>query len=275
MRLFPHQHRVVKFVLLLLASWAVARAHARWAGEVPHIDYLTGWALLAVILVLTLFNGQKKVPFLPLCSSGAWLQFHIYAGLFTGALFAIHVNYKMPAGWFQGVLASLYALVMASGIFGLLVSRAIPRRLTTRGGEVLFERIPSVRRQLRDQAQKLALQSVGESHSPAIADFYARDLANFFCGANNFFSHLLKMEGPLTRMVGKIHDLNRYLSQSERVTMEQIENLVRQKDGLDYHYAHQFALKAWLFTHIPLTYGLLLFTGAHIVIVCAFSGGAS
>jgi hypothetical protein len=33
-------------------------------------------------------------------------------------------------------------------------------------------------------------------------------------------------------------------------------------------------LKLWLFVHIPLTYSLLLWTLAHIVLVFAYSGGA-
>ena len=50
--------------------------------------------------------------------------------------------------------------------------------------------------------------------------------------------------------------------------------LVRQKDGLDYHRALQRALKLWLFVHLPFTYALMLFTLFHIVLVFAFSGGA-
>ena len=33
-------------------------------------------------------------------------------------------------------------------------------------------------------------------------------------------------------------------------------------------------MKGWLFVHIPLTYGLLVFSVAHVVIIYAFSGGA-
>jgi len=75
--------------------------------------------------------------------------------------------------------------------------------------------------------------------------------------------------------LNKISDLNRYLNEPERATLDQIAALVRQKDGLDYHYALQFTLKFWLFTHIPLTCSLLLFILAHVVLVFAFSGGAS
>ena len=56
--------------------------------------------------------------------------------------------------------------------------------------------------------------------------------------------------------------------------MRQIADLVRQKDGLDYHHSLQLTLKLWLFAHIPLTYSLLIFSVVHVVLVYAFSGGA-
>jgi hypothetical protein len=79
---------------------------------------------------------------------------------------------------------------------------------------------------------------------------------------------------PINLILNKIADLNRYLNESERATMNEIAILVRQKDGLDYHYSLQLILKLWLFVHIPLTYCLLLWTLAHIVLVFAYSGGA-
>ncbi len=262
------------FAVFLILAGAIVCLHSACAGRMPHLSWLTGWALLAVILFLTLYNGRKKLPFLPLLSSEAWLQFHIYAGLLTGVLFAVHVSYKIPAGWFQGVLAWLYLLVMASGFFGLFLSRAIPKRLTTRGGEVLFERIPAIRRQFQEQAEQLALQSVGQSKSGIIADFYLRELKDFFNGPKNRSSHWSEDGSPVNRILAKISDVKRYLNEEERATLEKIAALVRQKDGLDYHYAQQLLLKTWLFVHIPLTYSLLLFTFVHIILVFAFSGGA-
>ena len=260
-------------VVLFLCS-EIFWLHHRYAAEMPHLSYLTGWALFAVILLLTLYNGRKKLPFLPLFSSEAWLQFHIYAGLLTGMLFLVHLNYRIPSGWFQWMLTWLYLLVMASGVFGLVLSRAIPRRLTTRGGEVLFERIPAIRRRLQEQTEQLALQSVSESKSGTIAEFYLRELKDFFEGPKHLILHLIEVRSPLNRMLIKINDVQRYLNEQERSTMEKIASLVRQKDGLDYHCALQRLLKVWLFAHIPLTYSLLLFTLAHVVLVFAFSGGA-
>jgi len=273
MTLFPKQ-RSIGLIVFLLSSALVVWAHEKFAAAMPRFAYLSGWALFAVILALTFYNARKKISFLPLLTSQAWLQFHIYAGLLTAVLFCVHISYKMPAGWFQGTLAWLYVLVMLSGFFGLFTSRAIPKRLTTRGGEVLFERIPGIRRQLQERAEALALKSVEEVKSATIADFYARELKPFFEGAQNVVPHWFEVRAPLNLVLNKITELKRYLNESERATMDEIATLVRQKDGLDYHYSLQLVLKLWLFVHIPLTYSLLLWTLAHIVIVFAFSGGA-
>lgn len=268
------KQRVVGWSLFLICTAAVVWLHFKYSAAIPQFAFLSGWALFLVILALTFFNARKKLPFLPLLSSEAWLQFHIYAGLFTGVLFAVHVSYRVPTGWFEGVLAWLYALVMLSGLFGLFWSRSIPRRLTTRGGEVLFERIPAIRQQLHERAEALALKSIPDVKSTTIADFYARELKDFFSGARNVCLHLFEVRTPLNRLLNKIADLNRYLNEQERGTMDEIAGIVRQKDGLDYHYSLQSLLKLWLFVHIPLTYSLLLWTLTHIVLVFAFSGGA-
>jgi len=269
------KQRWIGLSLFMLASAVAVRLHHRYLGTLPRLSYLTGWVLFGLILALTLYNARKKLPFIPLLSSEAWLQFHIYAGLLTGVLFAVHVSYRVPTGWFEGTLACLYALVMLSGFFGLFITRTIPQRLTTRGGEVLFERIPAIRRQLQECAESLALKSISDVKFTTIADFYARELKDFFDDTRNAWLHLFEVRTPLNRLLNKINDLNRYLNEQERATLDQIAARVRQKDVLDYHYALQLTLKLWLFTHIPLTYSLLLFVLAHIVLVFAFSGGAS
>ena len=273
MRSFATQ-RTVGIILLLALSLATLTAYARYAPEFPRLSYFSGALLFAVMLILALYNGRKKLPFLPLGTSEGWLQFHIYAGFFTVVLFLAHVRFRLPAGRFEVILFWLYVLVTVSGIFGLFVSRSIPKLLTTRGGEVLFERIPAIRRSLQDQAETLALKSMPEAHSTTIADFYTRHLQDFFEGPRNLTLHVLEVRRPLNVLQNKITDLHRYLNARERETLDKIAQLVRQKDGLDYHQALQLLLRGWLFIHIPLTYSLLLFSVVHIVLVYAFSGGA-
>jgi hypothetical protein len=263
----------------LAATWmalAVFVLAVWWVGStrLGRMAYLTGWVLLAAMFVLAAYNGRKKLPFLPLGTSEGWLQFHIYAGFFTVLLFLIHIRFQFPRGWFEGVLAWLYTLVTLSGVLGLVVSRTFPKRLTARGSEVIFERIPVVRRQLRERAEALVLRSVNEGQSTTLADFYTRHLDDFFAGNRNFAAHLLESRLPFTRLQERITDLGRYLNEAERGILLELEGLARQKDGLDYQHAMQLALKLWLFIHLPLTYCLLLWTAVHVVLVYAFSGGA-
>jgi hypothetical protein len=268
------QQRWFGWAVFLIVAGEMVALHLTYARQLPRLDFLTGWVLLGVVLLLAFFNVRKKLPFLPLLHAEKWMQVHIYAALVSAVLFALHVSYRLPAGWFNWLLALLYLLVMASGVYGLYLTRAIPKRLTTRGGEVLFERIPDVRRQFQEQAEQLAFQPVAGVQSGVLSSFYLRELKPFFAAPKHFSFHWNEDRSPVVGILGRISDERRYLNEAERRTLDQIAALVRQKDGLDYHYAQQLLLRAWLFVHIPLTYGLLVFTAAHIVLVFAFSGGA-
>ena len=130
---------------LIAATMAALWLHKRFCA-LPDYAFLTGWILFAVMLVLTFFNARKKLPFLALGKAETWLQIHIYLGFFTVVLFLIHLNFRAPHGWFEITLAWLFALVSASGVVGLFFSRTLPRRLATRGGEAIFEKMRSARR---------------------------------------------------------------------------------------------------------------------------------
>ena len=238
----------------------------------PNYAYFTGWSLLAGMVVLTIYNVRKKLPFLPLGKSETWLQIHIYLGFFTTLLFLIHLNFRTPHGWFEVVLAWLFVLVSGSGMVGLFFSRVLPRRLATRGGEVIFEKIPTIRHALKIEAENLSLGT--DAKSLVIAEHYTKRLAPFFAGPKNSWLHLAESRRPVNALLAELEDLRGFVDEADRKKIGRLAVLVRQKDGLDYHRALQLALKLWLFVHIPLTYGLLIFTALHIVLVFGFSGGA-
>ncbi len=259
-----------------LFALIAATAGALWLNAkynaLPNYAYLTGWALLAGMFVLTIYNVRKKLPFLPLGKSETWLQIHIYLGFFTTLLFLIHLNFRAPHGWFEITLAWLFVGVSGSGFVGLFFSRVLPRRLATRGGEVIFEKIPALRHALKTEAEDLAVGQAAKS--PVIAEFYTKRLAAFFSEPRNFWNHLAESRREVSALLAELEDLRRFANDTEKEKIGKLTALVRQKDGLDYHRALQLALKLWLFAHIPLTYGLLIFTALHIVLVFAFSGGA-
>lgn len=266
--------RILLITTLAVASGLTLVAFARLSATRPHLVYLTGWGLFGLMIYLTLYNLRKKFSFLPLISSRAWLQAHLYVGLFTGLMFLLHLRWRWPHGGLETTLAVLFTGVTLSGIFGWWLSRTLPKRLTTSGGEVPFERIPVIRRDLQLQAEKLVLGGIAGAQAGTLAGFYEARLADFFGRPANFSSHLVGSQRPLNQLLGQIAEVDRFMNAAEKKTAAELGELVRQKDVLDFHRAAQVVMKGWLFIHIPLTYGLLAFSVAHVVVVYAFSGGA-
>ncbi len=266
--------RACNFAVLLFAvalaivlSW-VSTAALRDTAK------LSGVVLLALVVFLALYNVRKKLSFLPLGSSATWLQLHIYVGLLTSVIFGIHIHWRMPSGALESVLAVLYASVFVSGVFGLIISRSFARRLTTRGAEVLFERISIYRKRLQADVEDIVSRCLVETESSAVPQFYNTRLKPFFERPRHFWQHLFQSHRARQALLKEISDHYRYLNEVEQKTMREIADRVESKDDLDYHFALQATIKCWLFAHVPLTYALLVFAAFHSLLVNAFSGGA-
>jgi hypothetical protein len=269
------RRRIGSALVTTLAVVGLLAAYIRLAPLYPRHAYLSGWVLFAAMLFLTFFNLRKKVPFLRVGSTSFWLQLHLYVGIFSGALFAVHIGWSWPAGIFHQVLAWCYVVVFVTGVLGLWISRAFPRMLTVAGYETPFERIPFVRTNLREQAEALVLAGVDGQTSPVIAEFYVKRLGMFFTRPCNRWSHLRQSRAPQAAHISQFDEVQRYARSGEREMLDKLRELVAQKHSLDYQHSLQSALRLWLFAHIPLSYSLLIFSVLHLILVHAFSGSVS
>ncbi len=256
--------------LALASAWWWVRAQERSLGSSA---FATGYLLLAAVLFLALYNVRKKLPFLPLGSAVAWLQAHLYVGMGTIGVFALHVGPAWPSGVLDTLLLANYVLTVVSGLVGLYLTRTIPVQLARVGKEVIFEQIPALRRQVRQRAGEVVLESVAGSGATTLADFYTARLYDFF-GRSRGWQYLLRPSTARRRaLMREMQDLRRYLSEPELVGCERLFALVRRKDDLDFHDARQRVLKLWLFVHIGLTYALVLLALLHGLLAHAFHGG--
>jgi hypothetical protein len=248
-----------------------------YAGRTPPLDAperTTGWLLGAAVLFLALYNARKKIAVVPLGASAAWLQWHVYVGLFAILLFFVHAGPRAPTGTLETVLALLFLLVALSGVVGLYLSRRIPARLARRGEEVIYERIPRLVHEVAGRAERLALESVARTRSRAIADFHATELRAWLARPREGLAHVLRLGGPHRRRAHAMEEFRSCLGEAEMQVFDELAAIVRQKEDLDYHRANQGLLKYWFFAHLPLTYALLLFGALHALLVLAFGGGA-
>ena len=235
-------------------------------------SHFSGIVLLCVLFFLAAFNVRKKLTFLPMLGTARmWMQIHIYMGLSTFVMFGMHVQWRIPNGWFEGILSLLFMGVALSGVYGLYITRVLPKRLSNLPEEIIYERIPLFRKQLATRARKLVLAAATKSE--VLARFYGHRLAKFLEQPRGMAYTLLPSTRYSRQLIGEINDLDRYLSEAQRTVGRELATIVKQKDDLDYHRAVQGRLRVWLFAHIAGTYSLLLFAVLHGLMAYSFGGG--
>jgi hypothetical protein len=259
-------------LVALAIVWVVVRLQQRTLGSPA---FTTGYLLLAAVLFLALYSIRKKLPFLPLGSAATWLQWHLYVGVATAGLFALHAGLQWPNGTFETALAAIYLLTFGSGLTGLYLTRRIPRQLARVGKELIYERIPAFRRQVSRQANQTVLDAVAASGATTLADFYTSRLYDFFHRPRGPYYLLWPTSALRRALMHEMQDIRRYLSDQEQSACECLFALVRRKDDLDFHEARQRLLKMWLFVHIALTCALVLLALLHGLLAHAFHGGAT
>lgn len=233
----------------------------------------SGWILFTLIILLLIYNIRKKLTMLPMGRASLWFQCHAYLGMVTTFMFFQHIGFRLPSGQFEIFFSSVFIGTTCTGIIGLILSRIVPKLLTGRGEEVIFERIPILTATLRQKSQSLLTEVASKTKSKVIFDYYHQHLFEYFFEPKNTFFHLIGSSSPWDKMLIKHLTFTRFLNSEESQYADKLLNLMRQKNDLDYHYALQGLLKAWTFLHLPLSFALLILSLLHVTLVYAFIGG--
>src|SRR5437667_9226747 len=178
MRIFNRAH-VPWFVFVLLATVAaivlyVANFHPqrmpagihlpayliqepsehRSVGGTP-LGLIFGAISFAIFIFAILLGVRKKVVLWRLGTLQRWMRAHIWLTLLTIPLVLLHSGFRL-GGPMTTLLMALYAIVMVSGIYGLILQHQMPRIMKERlPAETVFEQIPHIRAQLVAAASKM------------------------------------------------------------------------------------------------------------------------
>ncbi len=265
--------RLRNWTLLAVALLLASLLFAAYGVTLHSVKFMTGWFLVAAVLVLTLFNLRKRFSFLPLASASAWLQFHIYLGLFSVVLFMIHTDWGLPTGYLEALLWSLFMIVAVSGVFGILITRAVPELQQQHGEQLFLGRIPQFRAQLADEVRTLIIDTMKETRTRTLAKFYSAHLRHYFAGPRNFVRHLIGSGRHLNGLLREIELAERYLDTPGKAALVEIRERVLQKDNLDYQFAFLMLLRGWLFIHVPATYSMILVAIVHMLMAYGYGMG--
>lgn len=147
------------------ASVVVAAAVAfglEWAanGRLPDGGSRTGFVCgvaggLIILFELALWP-RRRVRSWRLGSAQTWLRAHVWVGLACLPMVAMHTRLFLVGGWFNVAFVAVFVVVIASGIWGLVLQQFLPTMLLEAvPAETIREQIDHVARQACEDLARL------------------------------------------------------------------------------------------------------------------------
>ena len=125
-----------------------------WIGETPPrrgsvgsspLGLTFGITAAAIFVFATALGVRRWRPTLKIGRMQTWLRAHIWFSVLTIPLVMMHAGFSV-GGPMTRLMLVVYAIVMGSGFFGLLVQQVVPRLMKERVPlETIFEQIPHIR----------------------------------------------------------------------------------------------------------------------------------
>jgi hypothetical protein len=146
------------------AAWYTAAGIANSA--LPGGSSAPGLAFGIVGGLLILFEfalwPRKKVRAWRIGRAQTWMRAHIWLGLLTVPLILLHTGFRL-GGALPTVLTLLFAVVIASGVFGLWMQQLIPRMMLDQvTAETIYTQIDRVSQQLVHEAEAIVQAVCGD-----------------------------------------------------------------------------------------------------------------
>jgi len=149
-----------------LWTWLASRQSGRWPGGGSATGLTFGF-LAGLIFLFELALASKKTKAFRTArwalSAQTWMKAHIWLGLFTVPLVVLHSGGRM-GGTLSTLLVAVFAVVIASGVWGLAMQNLLPRLLLEAApAETVYSQIDSVGRQYAAEARRLVMLACGDS----------------------------------------------------------------------------------------------------------------
>jgi hypothetical protein len=217
-----------------------------------------GIAGYALMIYAALLGARKKVPVWRVGRAQTWMRGHLWLGMLSFPLILFHCGFAWR-GPLTSLLMLLLLLVILSGLFGAVLQTYLPRVLLTQVPmETIYEQIPEVRAQLRQEADQLAAGAVAMEAEPEGKALFRE---TYDSRIRPFLEHPPEeMFVPIRRAIpAEFHS-----------ALDDLENICEEQRQLNrqvrlYHWLH-----AWLLVHVPLSIALLVLGGVHAVMALRY-----
>jgi hypothetical protein len=250
---------LVSVVIYLIADIRPQPNGGSWYG------YATGTIGALLIVWLALLGIRKRAMTSGRWSLKAWTSAHVYLGLALIVIASLHTGFRF--GWNVHTLAyALMLLVIASGVYGVVVYTILPAKLSTNREEMtqgqMIEAIRAIDRQLRDAAQPLSRVHADLVLAALGQELFAAGLRQRLSGVYRDCATRRAIAG-FTQARAEQAGVGAAIARVEAL-------LVRRQSQLDRMRRHlrlKSLLEVWLYVHVPITIALIAALTAHIISV--------
>ena len=229
-----------------------------------------------LMVIAGLLALRKKVPRWRIGSAQAWLRAHIWLGLLSVPLILFHAGFRW-GGLLEQVLLGVFALVIASGIVGLVFQHYLPSVMkVSTPNEAMFEQIPAVCDSLRRAAERHVVAVCGSlfetprepetdpgvSETQVLREFYVTAVRPFLSAESNDTSPL---SSP-ARASAIFAQVRQALPKPMHATLSELDSLCSERRQLVAQVRLHRWLHLWLYVHLPLSLSLLVLGVIHAVV---------
>ncbi len=247
-------------------------------GGTP-LGLVLGSVALAIFLFASALGIRKKKRLWPIGDVKLWLKAHLWLTVLTVPLVLLHCGFA-AGGPHTSWLLVLYAVVMLSGVVGLVLQQFMPRLMKDRlPREVVFEQIPHFREKLFEAALKLrrtlvplvAAAGDGRGAEEDASVLLVRGFLDDEC-----LPYLSATRGDRHRLGHEKTASDRFRSLKLNVDAEwqpmvaKLQRWCEERRLMDLQTKYQHWLHGWLIIHIPTSFALLVFTLWHAWVAVRF-----
>jgi hypothetical protein len=221
-----------------------------------------------IIIAVLMFLGVRKRSY----ASGTgtlqgWVSAHVYLGLLSLLIIPMHAGFRFGAD-IHTFAFILLALVVLSGILGVILYISIPSRLTGHESGMQSDAIDKEMSRLISDMRFLV-----KDKSDALVRVYREEISGLEAqqpmGWSLLFQRqrgdlLAKRSAELARIVGSVPS-------EDETTFQALTQLILKKTQLQVALMTQMRLRnvleAWLYIHVPVSIAMIITVGIHIVVV--------
>ena len=281
---------------LVYISYALTSQTGTDGGSAIGLTF--GIAGYAMMLFAGLLGARKKVPVWRLGRAQTWMRGHLWLGLLSFPMILYHGGFVWK-GQLTAVLMILLFIVILSGIIGAAIQHYVPSELTASVPlETIYEEIPHVRQQLRDEADQLvssicgplsgrAATPLAEENEPesrseslvatVLTEVEPEDRARFrmiyINSIRPFLENPEKPDGDFAtpmKSTAVFDSLRTMLPKPVHAVLEDLESICEEERQLSRQRKIYHLLHGWLLVHVPMSITLLVLGGIHAIVALRY-----